>query len=53
MPAGTQNAKPVHGPGPRGPRGPRPRIKNPGKLIARLMRYTLKNYAYLLYMNFL
>ena len=45
MPAGTQNAKPVHGPGPRGPRGPRPRIKNPGKLIARLMRYTLKNYA--------
>ena len=44
MPAGNQNAKPVHGPGPRGMRGPRPKVKNPGKLLMRLMRYTIKNY---------
>lgn len=40
------NAKPIPpGPGGRGPRGPRPKVKNPGKLFARLMRYILKNYA--------
>ena len=31
------------GPG-RGPKGPRPEIKEPGKLLKRLMRYVLKNY---------
>ncbi len=25
----------------RGPRGPKPKIKNPGKLFARLMQYIL------------
>ncbi len=29
----------------RGPRGPRPKVKNPGRLMARLMRYILKDYA--------
>ena len=33
------------GPGGRGPRGPRPKVKNPGKLFLRLLRYILKNYA--------
>ena len=32
--------------GPRGPRGPRPKIKNPGKLFLRLMKYVLKNYTF-------
>ena len=45
MPAEKINAKPVHGPGGRGPRGPRPKVKNPGKLLARLMGYIFKNYA--------
>ncbi len=45
MPSGTQNVKPVRGPGNRGPRGPRPKVKNPGKLFMRLLRYILKNYA--------
>lgn len=45
MPAEKPNAKPIQGPGGRGPRGPRPKVKNPGKLFARLMRYILKNYA--------
>lgn len=31
-------------PGPRGPRGPKPRIKNPGKLFARLMGFIFKKY---------
>ena len=31
-------------PGPRGPRGPKPKIKNPGKLFARLMGFIFKNY---------
>lgn len=31
-------------PGPRGPRGPKPKIKNPGKLFARLMGYIFKKY---------
>ncbi|MDD6572977.1 MAG: ABC transporter ATP-binding protein [Thermoflexaceae bacterium] len=33
------------GPGPRDPRGPKPKLKNPGKLFGRLMAYILKNYA--------
>lgn len=31
-------------PGPRGPRGPKPKIKNPGKLFARLMGIIFKKY---------
>lgn len=33
------------GPGPRGARGPRPKIENPGKLLKRVLGYTLKDYA--------
>ena len=33
------------GPGARGLRGPRPKLKNPGKLFSRLMRYVLKDYG--------
>ena len=32
-------------PGPRGPRGPKPKIKNPGKLFARLMGFIFKKYV--------
>ncbi len=32
------------GPGPRGGRGPRPRIENPGRLLKRVLGYTLKDY---------
>ena len=31
-------------PGPRGPQGPKPKIKNPGKLFARLMGFIFKKY---------
>ncbi|MCM1106717.1 MAG: ABC transporter ATP-binding protein/permease [Blautia sp.] len=31
-------------PGPRGPQGPRPKIKNPGRLFARLMKFILQHY---------
>ena len=31
-------------PGPRGPRGPKPKIKNPGQLFARLMGFIFKKY---------
>lgn len=31
-------------PKPKGPHGPKPQIKNPGKLFARLMKFVLKNY---------
>lgn len=31
-------------PGPRGPRGPKPKFKNPGKLFARLMGFIFKKY---------
>ncbi len=34
------------GPGPRGPRGPKPKIENPGKLFKRLMGYVLKEYTF-------
>ena len=33
------------GPGRRGPVGPKPKIKNPGKLFARLMRYVMRYYG--------
>ncbi len=36
---------PPGGPGNRGPRGPRPKVKDPGKLFMRLIRYIFKNYA--------
>lgn len=34
-------------PGPHGPKGPKPKIKNPGKLFSRLMGYVLKRYGVL------
>lgn len=33
-------------PGGKGPRGPKPKIKNPGKLFARLMKYIFANYKF-------
>lgn len=33
-------------PGPGAPKGPRPKIKNPGKLFARLMAFVFKNYLW-------
>lgn len=45
MPQNEKNVKPVHGPGGRGPRGPKPNVKNPGKLFFRLLSYIMKNYA--------
>lgn len=33
------------GPGRRGPMGPKPKIKNPGKLFMRLMRYVMRHFA--------
>ena len=33
------------GPGPRGPRGPMPKLENPGKLLARLMKFIFSRYA--------
>ena len=40
-----KNTKPVQGPGSRGPKGPRPKVENPGKLFMRLLAYIMKNYA--------
>ena len=40
-----KNTKPVQGPGCRGPKGPRPKVENPGKLFMRLLAYIMKNYA--------
>ena len=34
-------------PGPRGPKGPKPKIENPGRLLKRLMGYILKKYGVL------
>lgn len=45
MQQGTQNRGPQQGPGRKGPQGPRPKIKNPGKLFWRLMKYIGKNYT--------
>ena len=33
------------GPGPRGPRGPKPQVENPGKLMGRLLKYVGKHYG--------
>lgn len=41
----AENVKPLKNPNGRGPRGPRPKIKNPGKLLKRLLAYICKNYA--------
>ncbi len=43
------------GPGARGMRGPRPKIKNPGKLFARVMKYVFQDYGihYVLVMIFI
>lgn len=46
MPNENQKAKPVRDPRGRGPGGPRPKVANPGKLLLRLLRYILKNYAF-------
>lgn len=40
-----KNTKPVQGPGGRGPKGPRLKVENPGKLFMRLLAYIMKNYA--------
>ena len=40
-----KNTKPVQGTGGRGPKGPRPKVENPGKLFMRLLAYIMKNYA--------
>ena len=32
-------------PGPHGPRGPKPKLENPGKLFARLMKFVLSKYG--------
>ena len=37
-------AKIVNGPGGRGPRGPRPKIKNPGKIFKRIISYMFARY---------
>ena len=33
------------GPGHRGPRGPKPKIENPGKLFRRIIGFMMKDYA--------
>ena len=40
-----EKVREVKGPGRRGPMGPKPKIKNPGKLFTRLMKYVLQNYT--------
>ena len=37
--------KVVKGPGPKGPVGPKPKIKNPGKLFMRLLKYVMQKYT--------
>ena len=46
----SQPVRPVRGPGGRGMRGPRPKIKNPGKLLSRVIGYVMQRYkiAYLI-----
>ena len=39
-----EKAKVVKGPGPGGPRGPRPKIENPGKVFKRILGYVFKFY---------
>ena len=49
--AEVKTAKPMQGgpgmrgPGGRGMRGPRPKIKNPGKLFMRVMKYVFRDYG--------
>lgn len=45
MPQNDKNAKVIQRPGGRGPRGPRPKVANPGKLFLRLIRYIFQKYA--------
>ena len=40
-----KNTRPASGPGGKGPKGPRPKVENPGKLFMRLLAYIMKNYA--------
>lgn len=40
-----KNTRPAPGPGGKGPKGPRPKVENPGKLFMRLLAYIMKNYA--------
>ena len=40
-----EKARPVHGPGNRHMRGPRPKLKNPAKTLRRLLGFVFKNYA--------
>ena len=40
-----KNTNPFQGPGGRGPKDPRPKVENPGKLFMRLLAYIMKNYA--------
>ncbi len=46
QPGGPGMKGPVgHGPGgPRGMRGPRPKVENPGKLLARVLKYVFEDY---------
>ena len=42
----AENARPMNGPGGRrGPRGPKPKVENPGKLFKRLIGYIFKSYT--------
>ncbi len=41
----AEKAKPVKGPGPGRMHGPRPNVKNPWKIIRRLMGYVIKKYG--------
>ena len=42
----AENARAMNGPGGRrGPRGPKPKVENPGKLFKRLMGYIFKSYT--------
>ena len=40
-----KNTRPAPGPGGKGPKGPRSKVENPGKLFMRLLAYIMKNYA--------
>ena len=40
-----KNTRLAPGPGGKGPKGPRPKVENPGKLFMRLLAYIMKNYA--------
>lgn len=43
--AAERKPKVNQGPGPHGPRGPRPKIENPGRLLKRMLGYTFRDYA--------